>query len=66
MEILWQYNVGMADQAIRRKYDQPLQVRVTLNQLTLFRRAAESDDRSLSNWVRDRLQKAARKELGRH
>jgi uncharacterized protein (DUF1778 family) len=43
--------------------DRPLQVRVAQEQYRLFEQAAEKDERSLSNWVRDRLTKAAKKEL---
>ena len=46
-----------------RTYDQPFQVRMTREQLDLFRKAAEADGRSVSNWARDRLEKAAAKEL---
>ncbi len=48
-----------------RTYDQPLQLRVTSEQLENFRAAAEKDGRPLSNWARDRLQKAAERELKR-
>lgn len=48
-----------------RTYDKPLQVRVSEPQYVLFEKAAEKDGRSLSNWARDRLEKAARKELGK-
>ncbi len=46
-----------------RKYDKPLQTRVTAKQMELFREAAENDGRPLSNWVRDRLEKVAKREL---
>lgn len=49
----------------RRLYDQPLQIRVTQEMLEVFRQAAEKDGRPLSNWARDRLQKAAERELKR-
>jgi uncharacterized protein (DUF1778 family) len=46
-----------------RTFAQPLQVRVTPEQLEIFRQAAEADGRSLSNWARDRLEKAAKKDM---
>ena len=41
-----------------------LDMRVSEEEKELFRRAAEKDGRSLSNWIRDRLLKVAREELG--
>lgn len=41
-----------------------LDMRVSPSDKDLFQRAAEQDGRSLSNWIRDRLLKAARAELG--
>lgn len=52
------------DTTPERTYDQPLQVRVTKEQMEAFKQAAEADGRSLSNWARDRLEKAAKKESG--
>lgn len=46
-----------------RTYDVPLQVRVSAEQMELFRQAAEADGRNLSNWARDRLEKLARSEI---
>lgn len=46
-----------------RRYAAPLQLRVTPEQLHLFRQAAEQDGRPLSNWARDRLERLARQEL---
>jgi predicted HicB family RNase H-like nuclease len=46
-----------------RTYSEPFQVRITAEQLALFKRAADADGRSVSNWARDRLEKAATKEL---
>ena len=54
------YSVSM-DQ--KRTFDCPLQVRITADQLKLFKKAAKKDGRSLSNWIRNRLTKAAEKEL---
>ena len=48
-----------------RRYVEPLQTRVTTEQLDMFRAAAEKDGRTVSSWVRDRLHKAARRELSR-
>ena len=53
----------MAKEPEQRTYDQPLQIRVTDEQLELYREAAENDGRPLSNWARDRLEKAANREL---
>lgn len=63
-ECLWHYTVGMATKpAPERTYTEPFQVRVTPAQLDLFRKAAEADGRSVSNWARERLERAAVKEL---
>lgn len=53
----------MKKKAPSRKHDKPLQVRVFGELLKLYREAAEASGLSLSGWVRDRLTKAARKEL---
>jgi predicted HicB family RNase H-like nuclease len=49
--------------APERTFTEPFQVRVTPAQLDSFRKAAEADGRSVSNWARDRLERAAAKEL---
>ena len=41
-----------------------LDMRVSPSDKELFQRAAAQDSRSLSNWIRDRLLRAARQELG--
>jgi uncharacterized protein (DUF1778 family) len=41
-----------------------LDLRLTEQERELYERAAEADSRTLSNWLRDRLNKAAKKELG--
>jgi uncharacterized protein (DUF1778 family) len=41
-----------------------LELRLAEGDKGLFQRAAEQDGRPLSNWIRDRLLKAARAELG--
>jgi uncharacterized protein (DUF1778 family) len=41
-----------------------LELRLTDADKELFQRAAEQDGRPLSNWIRDRLLRAARQELG--
>ena len=53
------HNVCMADTKNTR-----LDMRVSESEKELFQRAAEQDGRPLSNWIRDRLLKAAREELG--
>jgi uncharacterized protein (DUF1778 family) len=40
-----------------------LDMRVSESEKELFQRAAEQDGRPLSNWIRDRLLKAAKAEL---
>lgn len=40
-----------------------LDMRVSEDEKALFQRAADQDGRPLSNWIRDRLLKAARAEL---
>jgi predicted HicB family RNase H-like nuclease len=46
-----------------RAFDKPLQVRVTPEQAAIYQQAADADGRSVSAWARDRLDKAASKEL---
>ena len=41
-----------------------LDLRLTEEERVLYQRAADADSRTLSNWIRDRLNKAARAELG--
>jgi uncharacterized protein (DUF1778 family) len=41
-----------------------LDMRVSESEKELFQRAAEKDGRPVSNWIRDRLLKAANAELG--
>jgi uncharacterized protein (DUF1778 family) len=40
-----------------------LELRVGADEKELFQRAADCDGRPLSNWIRDRLLRAARQEL---
>ena len=62
-EILLQYNVGMPKDKAKQALSRPLQIRVSEDLLELLRKAAERDRRSVSNWARDRLEKAAEREL---
>lgn len=41
-----------------------LDLRLTEEEKDLYQRAADQDGRPLSNWIRDRLNRAARVELG--
>jgi uncharacterized protein (DUF1778 family) len=41
-----------------------LEIRLTDEDKALFQRAADQDGRPLSNWIRDRLLKAAKAEVG--
>lgn len=41
-----------------------LDLRLTEEERDLYQRAAEADSRTLSNWIRDRLNKAAKADLG--
>lgn len=41
-----------------------LELRVAEDEKDLFPRAADQDGRPLSNWIRDRLLRVARQELG--
>lgn len=41
-----------------------LELRLAEDDKSLFQRAADQDGRPLSNWIRDRLLKAAKAELG--
>jgi len=63
LALLWQYTSYMSSDRTKRTYETPLQVRVSPEQHAIFQKAAKKDGRSLSSWVRDRLAKAARKEL---
>ena len=53
----------MAKKKSTLEYEKFLPVRVKEEHIKLFRRAAGNDNRTLSSWVRDRLQKAAKREL---
>ncbi len=53
----------MAKEEQFRTYDQPMQVRVTKEQLDLFRKAAKAEGRPLSNWARYHLEKVANRVL---
>lgn len=55
------YTVCMPEESKSTRLD----MRVSPEEKELFQRAAEQDSRSLSNWIRDRLLKAARAELER-
>ncbi len=61
MAVFWQYTLRMGD--VTRTHNKQLQVRVTEEELQTFKKAAENDGRTLSNWARERLMKAAKKEL---
>jgi uncharacterized protein (DUF1778 family) len=50
----------MPDKALTSR----LELRLADGDKELFQRAAEQDGRPLSNWIRDRLLKAAKAELG--
>jgi len=52
------YTVCMAENK-----DIRLDMRVSRSEKDLFQRAAEQDGRPLSNWIRDRLLRAAKAEL---
>jgi uncharacterized protein (DUF1778 family) len=47
---------------VKRTRDVPLQIRVTPDEHEEYKRAAQADNRTLSNWVRDRLNAAAKHE----
>ena len=45
---------------VKRTREVPLQVRISPEEHEAYKQAAESDGRTLSNWVRDRLNAAAK------
>jgi uncharacterized protein (DUF1778 family) len=53
------YTVSMSESAKSVRLD----MRISPEDKDLFQRAAEKDGRSMSNWIRDRLLKAAKDEL---
>ncbi len=53
----------MAGKGSSADKDVAMQVRVLPATYARFKRAAERDNRTLSSWVRDRLEKAARADL---
>lgn len=57
---IFPYTVRMPDKALTSR----LELRLAEGDKELFQRAAEQDGRPLSNWIRDRLLKAAKAELG--
>jgi len=69
-DVKWFGGLKLAD-VFRTLYDMPndaknsrLDLRLTEEERELYERAAEADSRTLSNWIRDRLNKAAKAELG--
>lgn len=50
---------------VKRTRDVPLQVRVSTEEHEAYKRAAEADGRTLSNWARDRLNAAAKQKAAR-
>jgi predicted HicB family RNase H-like nuclease len=54
----------MAKKKPNRRHDHLFQIRVAPEQLEAFRKAAEKDGRTVSNWARERLDRASRQELG--
>lgn len=54
------YTVCMSESAKSVRLD----MRISPEDKDLFQRAAEKDGRSMSNWIRDRLIRSARHELG--
>lgn len=57
---IFPYTVRMADKVLTSR----LELRLADGDKELFQRAADQDGRPLSNWIRDRLLKAAKAELG--
>jgi len=57
--------ISIMPKKTERTFDTPLQIRVTTEQAEMFQKAAKKDQRSVSNWARDRLEKAAKAELTR-
>lgn len=57
------YTVRMSDDD-RKVKDSRLELRLSAEEKDLYSRAADQDGRALSNWIRDRLTRAARAELG--
>ena len=59
-----QYTLSMAKKKDHyRNLDRPLQIRITREQLDLFRQAAKAEGRPLSNWARYHLEKIANRVL---
>jgi uncharacterized protein (DUF1778 family) len=54
----------MPDKASTSTKDARLEIRISQEEKELCQRAADRDDRPLSNWIRSRLVAAAREELG--
>lgn len=52
------------DAPIPSTKDARLEIRISEEEKERFQRAADQDGRPLSNWIRDRLNRAARAELG--
>lgn len=63
--LLPHYNDGMSKKRHAARSETAMQVRVPPETLEAFKKAAERDNRTLSGWVRDRLEKAAKAELER-
>ena len=57
------YRPGMQSPPAKRRYNRPLQVRVTPAQYAQFTRAAKASGLTLSAWARTRLIQMARRDL---
>lgn len=53
------------NEAPKRAHSIQVQIRVLPEQAELYKQAASRDNRTLSNWARDRLDKAAHREMGK-
>jgi len=57
------YRPGMKSPPAKRRFNRPLQVRVTPAQYAQFTRAAKASGLTLSAWARTRLIQAARRDV---
>lgn len=57
----WVYSAGMPEE--KRRHTAQIHIRLTPEHDELIREAAEQSGSTLTNWIRDRLLRAAREEL---
>lgn len=63
MCILWEYDPSMEKKPPKRRHSAALHIRLIPEHEELIRQASEVAGTSLSDWIRDRLVRTARREI---